>query len=41
MRTILLTIALLVGFASTALAGPDQQTPKWQPCDYGDTNSCG
>ena len=29
MKTILLTIALLVGFASTALAGPDQQTPKW------------
>ena len=41
MKTILLTIALLVGFASSALARPDQQTPKWEPCDYGDTNSCG
>jgi hypothetical protein len=41
MKIILLTIALIVGFASAALAGPDQQTPSWEPCDYTDTNSCG
>ena len=43
MKTILLTIALLVGFASTALAGPDQQTPKWEPCDYSSSagDGCG
>jgi hypothetical protein len=41
MKITLLSIALIIGFASAALARPDQQTPTWEECNYSDTDSCG
>jgi hypothetical protein len=42
-RFALLTLSLIVAFSAAALAGPDRdrQGPVWEPCDYGDTYSCG